>query len=170
MDAIIFFIGAVLVSNILKTYVAGLPSRSRASQMGGDTDPAEILRTILSTSLGESVLVDLGRPFCMDDRTTAAEFLAIELAALACGYDIGRFDHVNRLIHDILRSVSNPSFEPFLLVLELDKNQSEPVLSIPHTPGATKNAYASSTEIPGTDATVYLAVLVLCPALLPELV
>lgn len=170
MDAIIFFIGAVLVSNILMSYVAGLPSHSQASQIGGDTDPAEILRTILWTSLSESVVVDLGQPFYMDDRTTTAESLAIELAALESGYDIDRFDHLNSIIHDMLRSVCDPSFELYMLVFDVDKNKSEPVLAIPRMPEASKNAYASSAEIPGSDATVYLAELILCPALLPELV
>ena len=170
MDAIIFFIGAVLVSNILMSYVTPLPNHSQGNSIGGDTDPAEILRTFLATSLCESVVVDLGQPFYMDDRTTAAESLAMELLALEAGHDMQQFDRMNSLIYDMLRAVCNPAFEPYLLVLDMGDDLSGPVLSIPCVPEATKNAYASSTEIPGSGAMIYLAELILCPTLLPELV
>lgn len=170
MDAIIFFIGAVLVSNILMSYVTTLPNHPNGNSFGGDTDPAEILRMFLATSLCESVVVDLGQTFHMDDRTTAAESLAIELVALEGGHDIRQFDRLNSLIHDMLRAVCNPAYEPYLLVFEMDDDATVPVLSIPCVPEATDNAYASSTEIPGSGTMVYLAELVLCPTLLPELV
>jgi hypothetical protein len=83
MDAIVFFIGAVLVSTILMSYVTPHPDVSRKTSIGGDTDPAEILRTLLATSMCESVVLDAGQIYYMDDRTTAAESLAIELQALS---------------------------------------------------------------------------------------
>lgn len=169
MDAIIFFIGAVLVSNILMSCVTSIPNHSQGNSIGSDTDPSAILRTFLATSLCESVVVDLGQTFYLDDRTTAAESLAIELLALEAGHDMKRFDRLNSLIYDMLRAVCNPTFEPYLLVLDMDDDLSGPVLSIPCVPEATNNAYASSTEIPGSGAMVYLAELVLCPTLLPEL-
>ena len=170
MDAIVFFIGAVLVSNILMSCVTNLPNHPQENSIGGDTDPAEILRTFLASSLCESVVVDLGQTFYIDDRTTAAESLAIELLALEAGHDMKEFVRLNSLIHYMLRAVCNPAFEPYLLVLDMDGALSEPLLSIPCVPEAPRNAHASSTEIPGSGATVYLAELVLCPTLLPELV
>jgi len=170
MDAIVFFIGAVLVSNILLSYVVTLPNHSPESSIVGDTDPAEILRTFLATSLCESVVVDLGQKFYLDDRTTAAESLAIELLALEVGHDLNQFVHLNRLIYDMIRAVCNQAYEPHLLVFDVDDDLSGPVLSIPSAHEATKSAYASSTEIPGSGATVYLAELILYPTLLPELV
>jgi hypothetical protein len=170
MDAIIFFIGAVLVSNILISYVPSIHSSSQGDLIGGDTDPAEVLRTFLATCLCESVVVDLGQPFYMDDRTTAAESLAIELAALETGHDGCRFDLLNALLHEMLRAACNPALEPYLLVIDPDHDSSGPVLLIPHVPDTTDNAYASSTEIPGPGTTTYVVELVLCPPLLPELI
>lgn len=170
MDAIVFFIGAVLVSNILMSLVINLPNNSQGNSIGGDTDPAEILRSFLATSLCEPVVVDIGHTFYMDDRTTAAESLAIELLALEAGHDVNQFARLNSLIYDMLRAVCNPAFKPYLLVLDMDDDLSGPVLLIPCMPEATKNAYASSTEIPGSGTMVYLAELILCPTLLPELV
>jgi hypothetical protein len=170
MDAIVFFIGAVLVSTILMSYVTPLPDESRKIGIGGDTDPAEILRILLPTSMCESVVLDAGQIYYMDDRTTAAESLAIELQAMEAGYSMEQFDYLNGLIYDLLRSVCNPAFSSYLLVFGMDDVLDGPVLSIPCMPEATKNAYASSTEIPGSGEVVYLVELVLSPTLLPELV
>lgn len=170
MDAMVFFVGAVLVSNIMLSFVPTLSERPQTESACGDTDPAEILRTIMATSLCEPVMLDLGQIHYLDDRITAAESLAVELMALVAGCDAGQLEPLNTLIYNILRAACNPAFKPFLLVVDIEGNQSDPVISIPCEYAATSHAYASSTEIPGPGGKTYLVELILCPALPLELV
>jgi len=78
------------------------------------------------------------------------------------------FSSLNAIILEMMNSLCNPVFEPFLIVYDLHDELPSPVLKLPYEEAGSENRYASSTEIPGDDGNPYKAILILSPAALPE--
>ncbi len=167
MDSMVFFAAALVVCGVLVSYARPTVEPEESSQ--GDADPAEILRVLLRASIGCPVSIDLEGCHRLDGTEDVAICIAVEVRALSSGASLRVFSSLNALIIEMMISLCNPVFEPFLAIYELDDGSPNPVLMLPCEEAASECRYASSTEIPGDGGNSYKAILVLSPASLPEL-
>lgn len=168
MDSMVFFAAALAVCGVLASYARPLVEPRTDPQ--GDADPAEILPVLLRASIGRQVSIDLESSYNLDGTEDVATCIAVEVHALSSGANQEVFSSLNAIILEMMTSLCNPAFEPFLIVYDLDDGLPSPILKLPHEETDSENRFASSTEVPGDDGNPYKAILVLSPAALPELV
>jgi len=166
MDSMVFFAAALAVCGVLVSYAR--PLVEPRTDLQGDADPAEILRVLLRASIGHSVSIDLEGSYRLDGTEDVATCIAVEVRALSSGASQTVFSTLNAIILEMMNSLCNPVFKPFLIVYDLDDGLRSPVLKLPYEEADSENRYASSTEIPGDDGNPYKAILILSPAALPE--
>ena len=167
MDSMVFFAAALAVCGVLVSYAR--PLVEPRTDLQGDADPAEILRVLLRASIGRPVSIDLEGSHRLDGTEDVATCITVEMHALSCGADQKVFSSLNAVILEMMISLCNPAFEPFLIVYDLDNGLPSPVLRLPHEEADSENRFASSTEIPGDGGNPYKVILILSPAALPEL-
>lgn len=166
MDSMVFFAAALAVCGVLVSYAR--PLVEPRTDLQGDADPAEILRVLLRASIGRPVSIDLEGSYRLDGTEDVATCIAVEVRALSSGASQMVFSSLNAIILEMMNSLCNPVFKPFLIVYDLDDGLPSPVLKLPYEEADSENRYASSTEIPGDDGNPYKAILILSPAALPE--
>jgi len=168
MDSMVFFAVALAVCGVLVSYAR--PLVEPRADLQGDADPAEILRVLLRASIGRPVTIDLEGSHRLDGTEDVATCIAVEVRALSSGISQTVFSSLNAIILEMMSSMCNPLFEPFLIVYDVDGGLPSQVLKLPYDVADSENRCASSTEIPGDGGNPYMAILVLSPAALPELV
>jgi hypothetical protein len=166
MDSMVFFAAALAVCGILASYARPLVEPEADPQ--GDADPAEILRVLLRASIGRSVSIDLEGSHRLDGTEDVATCIAVEVRALSSGASQNVFSTLNEVILEMMYSLCNPVFEPFLVIYDMHDWWASPVLRLPCEDADSDNRYASSTEIPGDDGNPYKVILILSPTALPE--
>jgi len=169
MDAVVFFVIAMAISSMLFYYAKVEAVQTPAGMSDGQSDPEAILRVFLCASLGEEVMLDLGREIHVSGDSEIAECLKTEFDALILGADPGDFRPLNDRFVQILEAICNPVLEPYLVAIYLPDRGSETILSLPSEPPDSGTRYASSTELPGYEGSSYLLMLILVPASLPEI-
>lgn len=168
MDAIVFFIAAMVISGMLLSSAKERADDAFAPQ--GDTSASEILCVFLRASVGERVLVDLEGGVYVDERADVAGCLAVEIASLEEGAEPSAFARLNEVIYSILKSVCNPLFDPHLVVVDVGSECERPILALPDAAARGENTYASSIELQVSGDIACMLQLTLCPAASPELV
>lgn len=168
MDSMVFFAAALAICGVLVSYARPLDGPRTDPQ--GDADPAEILRVLLRASIGRPVSIDLEGSHRLDGTEDVATCIAVEVHALSSGANLKVFSSLNAIILEMMISLCNPAFEPFLIVYDLDDGLPSPVLKLPYEEADSENLFASSTEIPGDGGNPYKVILILSPAALLELV
>ena len=163
-----FFAVALAICGVLASYAR--PLVEPRTELQGDADPAEILRVLLRASIGRPVTIDLEGSHRLDGTEDVATCIAVEVRALSSGTSQTVFSSLNAIILEMMTSMCNPVFEPFLIVYDVDDGSPSPVLKLPYEVADSENRYASSTEIPGDGGNPFKAILILSPAALPKLV
>jgi len=169
MDAVVFFVIAMAISSMLFYYAKAEAAQTPSGMRDGQSNPEAILRVFLCASLGEEVVLDLGREIHVSGNSEIAECLKIEFDALVLGADPGDFDPLNDRLVQILEATCNPVLEPHLVAIHLLDEGSERIFSLPSEPPDSGTRYASFTELPGFEGSSYLLMLILVPASLPEI-
>lgn len=169
MDAVVFFVIAMAISSMLFYYAGAEAVQTPSRMRDGQSDPGAILRVFLRASLGEEVVLDLGREIHVSADSEIAECLKTEFDALVAGTDLGSFNPLHDRLVQILEAICNPVLEPYLVAIRLLDKGSQRIFTLPSELPDSDTRYASSTELPGYEASSYLLTLILVPASLPEI-
>ncbi len=166
MDALVFFVGAILISSMLLS----LPGKASTSTRTSDSsiETARLLDSVLSASIGANLTLELDRPVHISRQSLVRDCLAFEADFLVRGEDPDRFSQLNSIVVDMLRECAPSSMEPHLLFVY--RSYSEPLLALPHLPGEECTRIASSVGLALEGGFEILVVLVLCPSAPSELI
>lgn len=170
MDALVFFMVAMVISSILLYYSSSGPTETQDDHGQGMSDPHEILGVLLRSSIGCEITVSLDAPRYISWDTEVGMCLLLEAEAIVDGMTPGAFDELNKTVLDLLRSLCNSVYEPFLSVMAEDDTGTERIISIPGAPTKSNHMYAATMNLVQDEEKALLVQLVLCPAASPEIV
>lgn len=170
MDALVFFMVAMAISSILLYYSSyGLPE-TQDDHGQGKSDPHDILGVLLRSSIGREIAVSLEVPRYISWDTEVGVCLLLEAEAIVDGMAPEVFDELNRTVLDLLRSLCNPVYDPFLTVMAVDDLGTVGIVSIPGVPVPSDYRYAATMDLVQDEEKALLAQLILCPAASPEVI
>ncbi len=170
MDSLIFFMVATTISSILLFYsLPGLESES-LDHGQGMADPREVLQSLLHSSVGKDVLVPLDPPRHISRSTDISQCLLLEAEAILDGMDAEVFTVLNSDVYSVLRSITNPSYQPRLAVLVSNQAGYTILFSISDVRDNAGRSYSADFELSTDDEKDLLVQLVLCPSALSEVV
>jgi hypothetical protein len=168
MDALVFFMVAMAISSILLYYSSSGITGTQDDHGQGMSDPHEILGVLLRSSIGREITVsqDVPRHISWDNEVSVC--LLLEAEAIVDGMPPEAFDELNDAVLDLLRSLCNPVYEPFLSVMAVEDSGTARIVSIPGVPVQSNQMYAATMDLVQDEEKSLLAQLVLRPAALPE--
>ena len=169
MDAVVFFVIAIAISSMMFYYVREEAVHAPSMRPEGQSDPEAVLRVFLRASLGEEIVLEMGREIHVSAYTDIAECLQIELDALALGAAVGDFAPINERLCEILNETCSAVLDPYLVSVQLLGEGNKRMFSLPSEPPDSGTRYASSVKLAGADGSTFLLTLVLVPASLPKL-
>ena len=168
MDALAFFLVATTVSSVLLYYSSSMPIEAPPDHGHGMSDPLEVLETLLHSTLDIEILVDLDIPRYIQCGTEIDQCLLLEAEAILDGMAPEAFSQLNLAVSSLLEAISNPVYEPFLVILASSDAGAVTVLSIPGTPHESPQRYSASTDLVHDEEKDLVVQLSLCPAALSE--
>jgi len=170
LDAMVFFALAMLISSSTFAYVEGVSSEhGTEAALSGECDPGQVLLVFMRASVGVEVTLDLGGEVPISSREEVATCLSAELDALAGGCGVDRFDPLNDALLTMLGKLVGIGYSAHLSAYRTTDDGAEPILVLEEAGCVSENRYSGSCEVPGAGGSAYVVVLVLGPALLPEL-
>ncbi len=170
MDAVVFFLVAVLVSTILLCYSSLGPESEGTDHGKGSADPEAVLYALMRSSIGHDLTVQLDIPRHVSGRTDVGQCLILEAEGLLAGIPSIAFAPINDVVGKILSGICSPVYEPYLSLWIISDTVSEALARIPEGEPTSEQRYGASVEMRNTGTEVLLVQLLLCPPSLPELV
>ena len=170
MDSIVFFIAAVIISSILLYYSSNVNTMQPQDHGSGTSDPQKVIETLLRSSVGRDVVVELDAPRHIACDTEVGQCLLLEAEALLDGMEIEAFDNLNLAILDDLCAICNPMHDPFLVIYASDDSDATCLLDIPGAPPDVQTRYAASMDLVQDEEKNLAVQLILCPAAPSEVV
>jgi len=170
MDAMVFFLVAVMVSTVLLHYSA-LGQESKVADHGqGNADPSAVLEALIHSSIGLDLTVYVDTPRHISPYVEVGQCLLLEAEGLLDGASADSFDPVNDAVRGILEGICSPVLEPYLSVWSITDSVPEVLVLIPEGESVSEQKYGASVELRNTGERMLLVQLLLCPSTLPELV
>jgi len=166
LDAVVFFAVSVVVSSVLLSYGETFGSVDLDSKEG-TANPEEILGAFLNACIGSGITIQLSEPRLITEREKVSTCLAIEVEAIMGGLDPRLFSELNDVFTVILGRITNPVFQPHLVVLDMDSETYDAVLLLPEDLHVGGDQMAASTVLP-CGAYICLVEVVLSAHALPE--
>lgn len=147
LDALVFFAVAVVVSSVLLSYDRsdGKPELSSGS---GTSNPGEILKAFLDASIGDEIPIQFGASLTVHQDKQVSVCLALEIEAILDGIGSGLFQALDRAYMTILERITNPVFQPYLVVLDDEGSTYVPILNLPCAVPGCGVSMASSMVLP----------------------
>ena len=166
MDALIFFVVATVVSGLV--LADAMPERRAANPLRS-IDAHEMLRVLLSASIGEPATVSTGAGTCLPGDTSVGDCLFFELMALQQGSLRSTFASLESTISRAMVAVCGSALDPHMVAYIVGGMNDEPALAIPGMPQDKSYGAAASIIVPGGPDVSWLLVLTLAAPALPEL-
>jgi hypothetical protein len=165
----VFFALAILISSTTYAYVERSTGCGTDPVPSGDCDPGQVLSVFLRTSLGSEVHLGIDGGLTISSKEEIATSLRSELDALECGWDRQAFGPLNEAMLAVLADLVGICNSAHLSAYCTSDTSTAPVLVLERAPCVSENRASASCVVPGAGERSYLVVLVLAPALLPEL-
>lgn len=169
LDAMVFFALAMLISSSTWAYVDDALVGSGADGVEGVHDPGQLLSVFLRASIGVEVVLDTDPRVTIPSREEVETCLCAELDATTSGLDGDVFGPLNEVLVSILARLAGIGYSASLSAFRTTEDGLCPMLVLETSECISENRYSGSCELPGSSGSVYLVVLTLGPALLPEL-
>lgn len=170
LDAMVFFALTMLISSSTFAYVEGVSSEhGTEAAVSGECDPGQVLSVFMRASVGVEVTLDLGGEVTISSREEVASCLSAELDAIVGGCSVDQFDPLNDALLMMLGKLVGMGYSAHLSAYRTTDDGAEPILVLEEAGCVSENRYSGSCEVPGLGGSAYVVVLVLGPALLPEL-
>jgi len=167
LDAMVFFAIALLVSSML---VSQARQETRPGSTGGEEAYVDsVLLAFLGASVGSSVRLMLEEPVEIESCEKIGDCLMAELHSLRDGHSTEDFEPLNAILTAVLVSIVEKPFLFSLSAYEVSGSGATLMIQLQNTEDPTgETAYASSTNVVDDDGALFVIVLQLRPAALPE--
>jgi len=173
LDAMVFFAIAMLVTNVCSSYFGQTSASGLDSPGIGRCDPGMILGVFLEASLGRSIVIPSSPEAELDAKDQVSDCLLVEMECIENGGDSLVFASLNQLFLGILLEICPPGMSPLLVSYSVARLIDQPVLIVSDPTWTTyerMDVRAASATMSSSEQHVYLVVLKLAPATLPELI
>jgi hypothetical protein len=172
LDAMVFFTIAMLVTNVCFSYFGQTGASGPGSPSTGRCDPGMILGVFLEASLGRSIVIPSSPEAELDAKDQVSDCLLVEMECIENGGDSLVFASLNQLFLGILLEICPPGVSPLLVSYSAANLINQLVLIVSDPTWTTyegMDVRAASVTMSSSEQHVYLVVLKLAPATLPEL-
>lgn len=170
MDAIVFFTVAMLICSLQLAQLRGeVVSDDIGIGRDARSDPSTLLMTILRTSIGQMIMIELDTPLTVSSETAIADCLASEAVALTRGHGTAAFEELNRRVLAIVSNASAPVALPHIVMAALSDGEYDTMLVLEHAPIVSENCFAATQRILSDPSRDIVVTLVLEPTSLPEI-
>ena len=164
MDAVVFFLAAMVVSGILFSTVSDTVDEDRSDSCSW-FDPERALAAMMRSSIGsETQVVVGGQSLILEERVEIAECILLEAHIIAEGDAGFDFSALNSILSEVVNGICGRSMHAGLCVYELLNGTPSELFSIPRSWTDTRITYASTAELADSGGSVYLVQLRSAPA------
>jgi hypothetical protein len=164
MDAIVFFLAAMVVSGVLFSAVAKSVDDDGIEPCAW-FDAERALVAILRSSVGSKIAVTVGgESLVINEWMEIAECVLLEAHVIAEGDGDSDFSALNSILSEVLNDVCGLSMNARLCVHELQNGTPTELFSVPRSWADARVTYASTTELVDSEERTYLVQLCSAPA------
>ena len=160
---------AMLISSTTYAYVERSAGCGSRPVLDMDHDPGQVLSVFLRASLGTEVSLEIDGSLTISSKEKVASCLRSELDALEVGWSQEAFGPLNEAMLSMLADLVGLGCSAHLSAYLAAEAGTSPVLVLERAPCVSENRCSASCVVPGASGRSYIVVLVLAPALLPEL-
>ncbi len=162
IDAIVFFLAAMLVSQVLFSLAEGDSGIQQVDGLGADAEG--LLHAVLRSSLGVEMTVRTsGDTIRLSQRDTIADCLLLEAHAIAEGDGVDGFEALNGHVKSALHSVVGPFLEPSIRLVDVSDGTAAVLVSLPDEWSEVGTAYAATLGVSEASGGSYIIQLRLVP-------